>query len=183
MKRTLAISFVLAMLLFALAGCGEKKDNNTVNGGPNSATTGAENGNVANDNMGDDMTGADTKDDSVTGDGMMGDDMDGTDDKNDTVSSANRRNYAANANNRSRVGDDRSITHENGNLYGKAYLTPETERSANAQLRSNGRSMTGIPTGLDANDLRYRQMLANGRVHDTDGFLFDGENTHYNTLK
>jgi len=26
-------------------------------------------------------------------------------------------------------------------------------------------------------------MLSNGRVHDTDGFLFDGENTHYNTLK
>ena len=32
-------------------------------------------------------------------------------------------------------------------------------------------------------DLRYRQMLSNGRVHDADGFLFDGENTHYNTLR
>lgn len=172
MKRTLAISFVLAMLLLALAGCGEKKGNRD-NGGANSATTGAESGNVANDELpGDDMTGNDEADSSVTGDGMMGDAMDGA------VSSANRRgNYAARANNRSRAGDDGVITHENGNLYGKAYLTPETERS-------NGRSMTGIPvTGLDANDLRYRQMLSNGRVHDTDGFLFDGENTHYNTLR
>lgn len=179
MKRTLAISFVLAMLLLALAGCGEKKGNRD-NGGANSATPGAESGNVANDELpGDDMTGNNEADSSVTGDGMMGDAMDGT------VSSANRRgNYAARANNRSRSGDDGVITHENGNLYGKAYLTPETERSANAQLRSNGRSMTGIPvTGLDANDLRYRQMLSNGRVHDTDGFLFDGENTHYNTLR
>ena len=179
MKRTLAISFVLAMLLLALAGCGEKKGNRD-NGGANSATPGAESGNVANDELpGDDKTGNNEADSSVTGDGTMGDAMDGA------VSSANRRgNYAARANNRSRAGDDGVITHENGNLYGKANLTPETERSANAQLRSNGRSMTGIPvTGLDANDLRYRQMLSNGRVHDTDGFLFDGENTHYNTLR
>ena len=177
MKRTLAISFVLAMLLLALAGCGEKKGNRD-NGGANSATTGAESGNVANDELpGDDMTGNNEADSSVTGDGMMGDAMDGA------VSSANRRgNYAARANNRSRAGDDGVITHENGNLYGKAYLTPETERSANAQLRSNGRSMTGI-TVPSANDLRYRQMLSNGRVRDTDGFLFDGENTHYNTLR
>ena len=67
---------------------------------------------------------------------------------------------------------------------GKTYLNPETEKSANAQLRSNGRSLTGITNDeLYSYDLRYRQMLSNGRVHDTDGFLFDGENTHYNTLK
>ncbi len=183
MKQTLAMLCVMALMLVSLAGCGEKKDNGAANGGANSAATGTENGSVTSDDLtGDDMSGENEKDGGVTGDGMMGDDMDGTDDKNDTVSSAKRRNYAANANNRSRVGGG-GITHENGNLYGKAYLTPETERSANAQLRSNGRSMTGIPTGLDANGLRYRQMLSNGRVHDTDGFLFDGENTHYNTLK
>ena len=66
---------------------------------------------------------------------------------------------------------------------GKTYLNPETERSANAQLRSNGRSLTGTNINGISNDVRYRQMLSNGRVHDTDGFLFDGENTHYNTLK
>ena len=95
------------------------------------------------------------------------------------------RNAAASASDRSRYfGSDKTITHENGNLYGKTYLNPETEKSANAQLRSNGRSLTGITNDeLYSYDLRYRQMISNGRVHDTDGFLFDGENTHYNTLK
>ena len=186
MKRTLAMIFVSAMLLFSLAGCGEKKDNSTVGNPPNNTVgNGASDSDKKdNDVPGDDMTGEDANDDSVTGDGMMGDSMDG--DADDTVSSANRRGRAAaRASNRSRYfGSDKTITHENGNLYGKTYLNPETEKSANAQLRSNGRSMTGIPTtGLSSNDLRYRRMLSNGHVHDTDGFLFDGENTHYNTLR
>ena len=132
---------------------------------------------------GDDMSGENKKDDSVTGDGMMGDDMDG--DGENTTRSVDRRNAAASASDRSRYfGSDKTITHENGNLYGKTYLNPETEKSANAQLRSNGRSLTGITNDeLYSYDLRYRQMLSTGRVHDTDGFLFDGESTHYNTLK
>ena len=32
MKQTLAMLFVTALLLFSLAGCGEKKDSNTANG-------------------------------------------------------------------------------------------------------------------------------------------------------
>ena len=185
MKQTLAMLFVTALLLFSLAGCGEKKDSSTANDSPNSTTdNGAADSDKKDDNTsGDDMSGENKKDDSVTGDGMMGDDMDG-DEKNDTTRSAGRRNAAASASDRSRYfGSDKSITHENGNLYGKTYLNPETEKSANAQLRSNGRSLTGMDVGGLSNDLRYRQMLSNGRVHDTDGFLFDGENTHYNTLK
>ena len=106
-------------------------------------------------------------------------------DGENTTRSVDRRNAAASASDRSRYfGSDKTITHENGNLYGKTYLNPETEKSTNAQLRSNGRSLTGITNDeLYSYDLRYRQMLSNGRVHDTDGFLFDGENTHYNTLK
>ena len=147
MKQTLAMLFVTALLLFSLAGCGEKKDSNTANG-PSTGTT----------------------------------DMDG--DGENTTRSVDRRNAAASASDRSRYfGSDKTITHENGNLYGKTYLNPETEKSANAQLRSNGRSLTGTNINGISNDVRYRQMLSNGRVHDTDGFLFDGENTHYNTLK
>lgn len=189
MKQTLAIGFVLAMLLFSLAGCGEKKDNGTTNGTTNDTTNGMENGNTADNGAADDMTGGSTKDDSVTGDGMMGDDMTGdtaggtAGGTEDTVSSANRRgNAAARASDRSRYfGSDKTIARENGGVYGKS-LTPEAGWNTNAQLRSNGRSMTGI-TVPSANDLRYRQMLSNGRVRDTDGFLFDGENTHYNTLR
>lgn len=29
---------------------------------------------------------------------------------------------------------------------------------------------------------RYRQMLENGRVHDRDGFLLDGENARHDTV-
>ena len=175
MKQTLAMLFVTALLLFSLAGCGEKKDSNTANG-PSTGTTdnGAADSGKKKDNMPvDDMSGENKKDDSVTGDGM-----------NDTTRSVSRRNAAASASDRSRYfGSDKTITHENGNLYGKTYLNPETEKSANAQLRSNGRSLTGTNINGISNDVRYRQMLSNGRVHDTDGFLFDGENTHYNTLK
>lgn len=184
MKQTLAMLFVTALLLFSLAGCGEKKDSNTANG-PSTGTTdnGAADSGKKKDNMpGDDMSGKNKKDDSVTGDGMMGDDMDG--DGENTTRSVDRRNAAASASDRSRYfGSDKTITHENGNLYGKTYLNPETEKSTNAQLRSNGRSLTGTNINGISNDVRYRQMLSNGRVHDTDGFLFDGENTHYNTLK
>lgn len=184
MKQTLAMIFVTALLLFSLAGCGEKKDSNTANG-PSTGTTdngAADSGKKKNNMPGDDMSGENKKDDSVTGDGMMGDDMDG--DGENTTRSVDRRNAAASASDRSRYfGSDKTITHENGNLYGKTYLNPETEKSANAQLRSNGRSLTGTNINGISNDVRYRQMLSNGRVHDTDGFLFDGENTHYNTLK
>lgn len=38
MKQTLAMLFVTALLLFSLAGCGEKKDSNTANG-PSTGTT------------------------------------------------------------------------------------------------------------------------------------------------
>ena len=49
-----------------------------------------------------------------------------------------------------------------------------------AAARASGRSRY---FNSAKSDLRYRQMLSNGRVHDADGFLFDGENTHYNTLR
>ena len=164
MKQTLAMLFVTALLLFSLAGCGEKKDSNTANG-PSTGTT--DNG---------------AADSGKKKDNMPGDDMDG--DGENATRSVDRRNAAASASDRSRYfGSDKTITHENGNLYGKTYLNPETEKSANAQLRSNGRSLTGTNINGISNDVRYRQMLSNGRVHDTDGFLFDGENTHYNTLK
>ena len=140
MKQTLAMIFVTALLLFSLAGCGEKKDSNTANG-PSTGTTdngAADSGKKKNNMPGDDMSGENKKDDSVTGDGMMGDDMDG--DGENTTRSVDRRNAAASASDRSRYfGSDKTITHENGNLYGKTVSEPwalETEKSANAQPRA-----------------------------------------------
>ena len=164
MKQTLAMLFVTALLLFSLAGCGEKKDSNTANG-PSTGTTdnGAADSGKKKDNMpGDDMSGENKKDDSVTGDGMMGDDMDG--DGENTTRSIDRRNAAASASDRSRYfGSDKAITHENGNLYGKTYLNPETEKSANAQLRS-------ILDGFFYSDAQADLVLASkARAYEHDG--------------
>ena len=144
MKQTLAMLFVTALLLFSLAGCGEKKDSNTANG-PSTGTTdnGAADSGKKKDNMpGDDMSGENKKRrqrDRRRHDGRR--------------HGRRRREYDAQRRppqcrrerqRRSRYfGSDKTITHENGNLYGKTYLNPETEKSANAQLRSNGRSLTG----------------------------------------
>ena len=64
---------------------------------------------------------------------------------------------------------------------------------AGAMNRANGGNSAGsVYTatnngGLTAQDRReaenrYQLMLENGRVHDTDGYLLDGENAHYRTF-
>lgn len=175
MKRILALFAVLALLTLALAGCGEKKDDKKDD--TSSSHSGTTDGIL-------DGTDSDTagEDGDVGEDGDTGEDAAPDGDDTGTVTG---RSFTANASRGSRASQsDTTITHENGNLYGKTYLTPETEKSANAQLRSNGRSLTGILNDeLYGDDLRYQQMLENGRVHDTDGFLLDGENASYQTLR
>ena len=69
--------------------------------------------------------------------------------------------------------------HDTADNSRKSHDTPGADRR-NAAARASGRSRY---FNSAKSDLRYRQMLSNGRVHDADGFLFDGENTHYNTLR
>ena len=148
MKKTLAMLCLTALALVSLVGCGEKKGGSAVSGRPKSEMSEKK----KDLPRGDDMSGKDANDKSITGDGMVGDKM----------KDAGRRAAAAA---RSAAGRSRY------------YGIPRTD----AQPRSGGRSLTGLD--LSSNDLRYRRMLSNGRVRDTDGFLFDGENTHFNTLR
>ena len=148
MKKTLAMLCLTALALVSLVGCGEKKGGSAVSGRPKSEMSEKK----KDLPRGDDMSGKDADDKSITGDGMVGDKM----------KEAGRRAAAAA---RSAAGRSRY------------YGIPSTD----AQSRSGGRSLTGID--LNSNDLRYRRMLSNGRVRDTDGFLFDGENAHFNTLR
>lgn len=148
MKKTLAMLCLTALALVSLVGCGEKKGGSAVSGRPKSEMSEKK----KDLPRGDDMSGKDANDKSITGDGMVG----------DMMKDAGRRAAAAA---RSAAGRSRY------------YGIPSTD----AQSRSGGRSLTGID--LNSNDLRYRRMLSNGRVRDTDGFLFDGENTHFNTLR
>lgn len=63
---------------------------------------------------------------------------------------------------------------------------------AGAMNRAGGSSAGGVYTatnngGITQQDRReakqrYQLMLENGRVHDTDGYLLDGENAHYRTF-
>ena len=148
MKKTLAMLCLTALALVSLVGCGEKKGGSAVSGRPKSEMSEKK----KDLPRGDDMSGKDANDKSITGDGMVG----------DMMKDAGRRAAAAA---RSAAGRSRY------------YGIPSTD----AQSRSGGRSLTGID--LNSNALRYRRMLSNGRVRDTDGFLFDGENTHFNTLR
>ena len=75
----------------------------------------------------------------------------------------------------------------------------KTMPDSNATTRASGanaRAASALPTNANAqpsmtaasargmsNELRYRLMLENAHVHDTDGFLLDGENAHYNTFR
>ena len=65
----------------------------------------------------------------------------------------------------------------NGSAYGPTGWSAYT-------ARNNGGWMGGaVPAEQDAQASadRYALMLENGRVHDTDGFLLDGENTSWRT--
>ncbi len=58
-------------------------------------------------------------------------------------------------------------------------------RAAKDNTTALGRTVsTPVRTERDAQASadRYVLMLENGRVHDTDGFLLDGENAHYRTF-
>lgn len=81
--------------------------------------------------------------------------------------------------------------------YGNGYGNTSADKraspknaTANATLHGSYDKPTGTPAGRAAasargmsNELRYRLMLENARVRDTDGFLLDGENAHYNTFR
>ena len=78
-------------------------------------------------------------------------------------------------------GTGKSVT---GSAIGGMNGSRNTNASANARLRGSSNSMTGTVatpgTVLDG-DEQYRRMLANAHVHDTDGYLLDGENAQYVT--
>ena len=81
--------------------------------------------------------------------------------------------------------------------YGNGYGNTSADKragtknaTANSTLHGSYNNPTGTPAGQTAasargmsNELRYRLMLENAHVHDTDGFLLDGENAHYNTFR
>ena len=81
----------------------------------------------------------------------------------------------------------------NGNAFGPNSSLTGTGGVAGAMNRAAGGDSAGSAYtatnngGFTAQDRRearsrYQLMLENGRVHDTDGYLLDGENAHYRTF-
>lgn len=151
MRKTLALFSVAALLVVLLAGCGQRTNSST--GGNSSDTT--QSGGSGGSTSGTGDTGSSTGGSSVTGSAIGG-----------AGGNAMSRWSGTETNDKATDG------------------SRNTNASANAQLRGSSNSMTGTlatPGTMLDSDEQYRRMLANAHVHDTDGYLLDGENAQYVT--
>ena len=153
MKQTAAL-VMAALLMLALAGCGENKDN-TNRPGSNSNNTTNGNTNNGNTNNGNAADNGGTVDDGLT-------------DSNGKARNG-RSSYGTYRDN----GNDKAFTENRGSTFGHA--GQEIQRDAEQWPPTVYDTMTGTHGARGA--ATWRQMLENGFVHDTDGFLLDGENS------
>lgn len=163
MKKKMMALVMAVLLVLALTGCGEDK-NNTTNGGSSGSgssgtvqnggnTGGTDQGNgAANDGAHDTAPGVD--------DGLTGGDT-------ENGAARSRRSYGT-----YRGSGDDVFTENRGSTFGRA---GEQMQEYDAQWPGTVYdSMTGSQAARGT--ATWRQMLDNGFVHDTDGFLLDGEN-------
>ena len=131
MKKVMAL-LMAALLMLALAGCGEDKSNTNRPGSDSNSTTNSGSGAV---------------DDGVT-------------DSNGTARNSRGRS------------DDNAFNNNHGSTFGG--VGEELKEDARQFPPTVWDSMTEDPGA--SGTATWRQMLENGFVHDTDGFLLDGEN-------
>ena len=148
-KKAMAL-LMAALLMLALAGCGENKNNTNRPGSNSNNTT-----NGANDGTTNGSNGAD-KDNGTVNDGLT--------DSNGTARNG-RSSYGTYRDN----GNDKAFTENRGSTFGHA--GQEIQRDAEQWPPTVYDTMTGARGAAT-----WRQMLDNGFVHDTDGCLLDGEN-------
>ncbi|MBQ9648112.1 MAG: hypothetical protein IJV43_07140 [Oscillospiraceae bacterium] len=172
MKRTLAITAATALLALSLAGCGAER-----------------NGDL---DLLPDFDGTNANDTTAT-DTMRNDNaMNGTGTTNGATANAGAANgglgSVTGAVNRGTQYGSARYGATSGNYAGGSGGYSAAYNGANAYTATNNGGMTAKNGGgasfygsKEAND-RYQLMLENARVHDTDGFLFDGENAHYHTF-
>lgn len=152
MKRTLAVLFATALLVFTLAGCGTDKEATNGNG---SASVG-DTGNGSSDSKDQGSGGANNDGGNIiTGTDEPGDGQNGTDD------SALEPGDGA-LNGETGAGDT-GLTNNGGNK--------DANSAAARSYRTAGTDDTLF------HGASYNQMVRNARVHDADGILTDGENS------
>lgn len=164
MKQTAAL-VMAALLMLALAGCGENKDNtNRPGSNSNNTTNGTNDTTNGNTNNGGTNNGNTTNDNAA--------DNGGTADDGLTDSNGKARNGRSSYGTYRDNGNDKAFTENRGSTFGHA--GQEIQRDAEQWPPTVYDTMAG--THGARGTATWRQMLDNGFVHDTDGFLLDGEN-------
>lgn len=176
MKEKVIALAMAAVLALALTGCGEDKNNTNR---PNNGNDTTNNGTANNGTTNNGTTNNGTTDNGTVNNGTANNGTNnGTTDNNGTVNNddvvggddtaRSRSGYGSYYDN----GNDQAFTNNRGSTFGRT--GQEIQNDATQWPGTVYDTMTGRQSA--SGTATWRQMLENGFVHDSDGFLLDGEN-------
>ena len=176
MKEKVIARAMAAVLALALTGCGEDKNNtNRPNNGNDTTNNGtANNGTTNNGTTNNGTTDNGTVNNGTANNGTNNGTMDnnGTVNNDDVVggddTARSRSGYGSYYDN----GNDQAFTNNRGSTFGRT--GQEIQNDATQWPGTVYDTMSGRQSA--SGTATWRQMLENGFVHDSDGFLLDGEN-------
>ena len=171
MKEKVVALAMAAPLALALTGCGEDKNNtNRPNNGNDITNNGTANNGTTNNGTADNGTVNNGTANNGTNNGTT--DNNGTVNNDDVVggddTARSRSGYGSYYDN----GNDQAFTNNRGSTFGRT--GQEIQNDATQWPGTVYDTMTGRQSA--SGTATWRQMLENGFVHDSDGFLLDGEN-------
>ena len=171
MKEKVIALAMAALLALALTGCGEDKNNtNRPNNGNDTTNNGTANNGTTNNGTTDNGTVNNGTANNGTNNGTM--DNNGTVNNDDVVggddTARSRSGYGGYYDN----GNDQAFTNNRGSTFGRT--GQEIQNDATQWPGTVYDTMSGRQSA--SGTATWRQMLENGFVHDSDGFLLDGEN-------
>ena len=171
MKEKVIALAMAALLALALTGCGEDKNNtNRPNNGNDTTNNGTANNGTTNNGTTDNGTVNNGTANNGTNNGTA--DNNGTVNNDDVVggddTARSRSGYGSYYDN----GNDQAFTNNRGSTFGRT--GQEIQNDATQWPGTVYDTMTGRQSA--SGTATWRQMLENGFVHDSDGFLLDGEN-------
>ena len=176
MKEKVIALAMAALLALALTGCGEDKNNTNR---PNNGNDITNNGTANNGTTNNGTTNNGTTDNGTVNNGTANNGTNnGTTDNNGTVNNddvvggddtaRSRSGYGSYYDN----GNDQAFTNNRGSTFGRT--GQEIQNDATQWPGTVYDTMSGRQSA--SGTATWRQMLENGFVHDSDGFLLDGEN-------
>lgn len=176
MKEKVIALAMAALLALALTGCGEDKNNTNR---PNNGNDTTNNGTANNGTTNNGTTNNGTADNGTVNNGTANNGTNnGTTDNNGTVNNDDVVGGDDTARSRSGYGgyydngNDQAFTNNRGSTFGRT--GQEIQNDATQWPGTVYDTMSGRQSA--SGTATWRQMLENGFVHDSDGFLLDGEN-------